>query len=120
MFTYTLEVTSADDKWSAVAKGQIHLRPLPRALIKRIHPNPFNPRTSIEFSLAAPMALKLCVYDIAGRRIRLLLDETLEAGLHTLWWDGYDDTGRGMASGVYTVRLESEAAIDQRKVMLVR
>jgi len=119
-FIYTMEIATANDEWSSVATKQIHLRPLPRAFIKQIHPNPFNPRTTIEFSLAAPMRVKLCVYDIAGRRVRVLLDETLEVGLHTKHWDGFDDCGRAAASGVYTVRLESAAAIDQKKVMLVR
>ncbi len=120
LFTYTLEITTGEDKWSAVAAKQINLRPVPHVLIKQIHPNPFNPRTTIEFSLIAPMEARLCIYDVAGRRLRVLLDETLGAGLHTQHWNGCDDSGRAMASGVYTVRLESGAAIDQRKVMLVR
>ncbi len=120
MFTYTIEMAAADDKWSPVATEQIHLNPVPLALIKQIHPNPFNPKTTIEFSLAAPMGVKLCVYDLAGRRVRVLLDEVLEVGTHTEHWDGCNDFGHVMASGVYTVRLESEAAIDRRKVMLVR
>ena len=120
MFNYTLEVAAPEGPWVAMATEKIYLQPAPPAEIRQIHPNPFNPNTSIEFYLERPQVVELCVYDLAGRRVRVLVQELIEAGPHHLQWDGCDDSGRSMASGMYSVSLKTESVIDRRKVMLVR
>jgi hypothetical protein len=69
-------------------------------------PNPFNPSTTIEFSLAVESRVDLRVFDCAGRVVRTLADTEFEAGPHTTTWDGTTDTGERAASGVYFVRME--------------
>lgn len=120
LFNYTLEVAATEGQWVAMAAEKIYLQPAPLAEIRQIHPNPFNPNTSIEFYLTRPQVVELCVYDLAGRRVRVLVEETLEAGPHRLQWDGCDGSGRSLASGMYSVSLKTESVIDRRKVMLVR
>ncbi len=68
------------------------------------HPNPFNPSTTLVFELAAAGPARLDIYSVKGRRLRGLLDGRLEAGRHELQWDGRDDAGRRLPSGVYLVR----------------
>ena len=69
------------------------------------YPNPFNASTTIPYSLASPSQVELSVYDVAGRRVRVLVRESLKAGRHIILWDGRDDDGSELASGVYFYRL---------------
>jgi len=68
-------------------------------------PNPFNPSTRIRFELPVAGRARLGVYDIGGRRVAGLLDETLAAGPREATWDGRDQTGRPVPAGVYLARL---------------
>jgi hypothetical protein len=70
-------------------------------------PNPFNPRATIEYSVAVSGQVTLRVYDLAGREVRTLVDRDVEAGEHKVVWDGTADAGRRAASGVYFVKMEA-------------
>jgi len=78
--------------------------------LSQARPNPFNPRTTIEYGIAAPGHVTLRVYDLAGRVVRTLVDRDVEPGEHKVVWDGTTDTGRRAASAVYFVRLETGGA----------
>ncbi len=83
--------------------------PVP-ALVFRVEqntPNPFNPSTRIAFTLPEKAHTTLRVYDLAGRVARTLLDVEMEPGPHAAVWDGRDDTGRPVPSGVYFYRVQS-------------
>ena len=69
-------------------------------------PNPFNPTTTIAYSLAGRSHVTIRVYDIAGRVVRTLVDGEAEPGEHAVIWDGATDAGQRAASGVYFVRME--------------
>ena len=84
------------------------------------YPNPFNPRTNIQFDLPRTSHVSLAVYDLAGRRVRTLVNEVRPAAMHTVVWDGGDDAGRRVASGVYYYRLVSDEFTDTRKMLLVK
>jgi hypothetical protein len=84
------------------------------------HPNPFNPQTTITFSLAQPEKAEIAVYELSGRRVATLADREFTAGTHSLTWDGRDFQDRAMPSGTFLVRLESESGVDARKVTLLR
>lgn len=72
------------------------------------YPNPFNPTTRISFDLPRTMHVQLDVFDIRGRRVARLLDETVSAGRSEVAWTAQDDAGRSIASGVYLYRLTTE------------
>ncbi len=84
------------------------------------YPNPFNPVTSISYRLADSGDVRLEVFDIAGRRLRTLHNGWLEAGRHTIQWDGKDAAGGDVASGLYMYRLTSGEWTEARKMQLVR
>jgi 1,4-alpha-glucan branching enzyme len=84
------------------------------------YPNPFNPSTTIRFSISRQVRAAIMVYDVSGRLVRCLLDKVVEPGVHETVWDGKDDAGRVSASGVYFYRLEAGAYSGTRKMILVR
>ncbi|MGD9548542.1 MAG: PQQ-dependent sugar dehydrogenase [Candidatus Krumholzibacteriia bacterium] len=83
-------------------------------------PNPFNPRTRISFSAeAAGGPVRLAVYDLAGRLVRVLAAGARPEGAGTVDWDGTDGQGRAVASGVYQYRLEQDGRVVMRKMVLL-
>jgi hypothetical protein len=83
-------------------------------------PNPFNPRTTLRFELDRPGDVRLEIYDLAGNRVRSLVAARLEAGAHEAEWDGRDERGLGLASGVYLVQLRGTRFAESRPVTLLR
>jgi len=95
----------------------------PAAVASRLanYPNPFNPRTTLRFDLARAGRVELAVYDLQGRRVRVLVSETRPAGRHEVSWDGRDDQGHGLSSGIYFARVVlPDGAHAARKLTLVR
>ena len=84
------------------------------------YPNPFNPRTAIPFDLPTEAAVRLMVYDIAGQRLRTLLNRNLPAGHHQATWDGTDGSGKLMGSGVYLFRLRGESFDQVGRMLLLK
>ena len=84
------------------------------------YPNPFNPVTTMRFGLKARSAVSLRIYDPAGRLVRTLMDEPLDAGHYTEEWDGRDNEGRAAASGVYFYKLKAGAFVETKKMVLLR
>ena len=70
-------------------------------------PNPFNPATRLSFGLAKKGHVSMRVYDVAGRLVRVLVDDVREAGSYEVVWDGTNDGGRSTASGIYFCRMEA-------------
>jgi len=70
-------------------------------------PNPFNPRTRIAFALPKTSKVSLEIYNILGQKVRTLLNENMEAGYQSVEWDGTDDGGAGVSSGVYLYKLKA-------------
>ncbi len=83
-------------------------------------PNPFNPRTEIQFSLPASGPVSLKIYNVDGRLVRTLVHERREAGAHTVVWSGADDRGGRVASGLYFYRLTTDAGVLTRKMTLLK
>jgi hypothetical protein len=108
-------VDHANRKWFATENGYCILddsssssvrdaAPVPLALHGN-RPNPFNPSTTISFSIPSSGKISLAVYDITGRKVRTLLSDHMSAGTHSITWDGRDDSGQMVASGIYLSRL---------------
>jgi hypothetical protein len=84
------------------------------------YPNPFNPQTTILFSIDRGQKVSLSVYNILGRKVKTLVDRSIEAGSHEVVWDGFDDSGNSVASGVYFYRLDTAGGHVTRKMMLLK
>ncbi len=88
--------------------------------LRGVYPNPFNPQTTVAFDLATPAGVDVAVYDLAGARVRTLVREQRPAGRHTVVWDGRDEAGRQVASGVYVARMVAGEIRALRKMVLVK
>ncbi len=87
-------------------------------------PNPFNPTTTIHFDVPAvstgKIKVQLKVYDILGREVRTLIDEEMEPGSYSVQWDGRNNNGTRVSSGVYLYRMKSNGFISTRKMVLLK
>ncbi|MFH1679563.1 MAG: M1 family aminopeptidase [Candidatus Eisenbacteria bacterium] len=83
-------------------------------------PNPFNPATTIRFSLPVEEQVRLRIYSTSGRLVRDLVDGRLPAGAHQVVWNGRNETGAATGSGVYFYRMEAGDFSDTKKMVLVR
>ncbi|GAB4344023.1 MAG: hypothetical protein Kow0037_32450 [Calditrichia bacterium] len=84
------------------------------------YPNPFNPSTAIEYWLPAAEPVELVIYNVLGEKVRQLVSGQRESGLHRMVWDGRDETGQRVASGVYLYQLKTPSLTRTKKMMLVR
>ena len=83
-------------------------------------PNPFNPQTTIRFTLKRACDIRLSVYDIRGREVASLASGLFSAGLHEVVWGGRDGQGKGSASGVYLARLNADGKKFTQRMLLVK
>ncbi len=83
-------------------------------------PNPFNPTTSIAYSLDRESDVEIAVYDVAGRRVRTLVNDRVSAGRHETSWDGRDRAGNQVASGVYMYVLKAGDVVEAKRMVLIK
>lgn len=108
---YSYGTTSVADDSSA----------LPDAFRLSNYPNPFNPVTTIYFDIPEPAEVRLDIFDIRGRKIRTLITEEYRgAGAHHIQWDGLDDAGLNLSSGVYIYRLSTRGRIISNMCILMK
>lgn len=84
------------------------------------YPNPFNPQTKIDFSAPKSAAVRLAIYNLRGELVRLLVDEHVAPGVYTTVWNGLDDNGRAVPSGVYIYRIQIGGWQTSKKLLLVK
>jgi hypothetical protein len=94
--------------------------PLLQVALGQNHPNPFNPTTAIPFSISETGRVSLNVYDAGGRLVRRLVDGVSERGFHAATWDGRDNRGSSVGSGVYFYRLTAGKVVRVRKMVLLK
>jgi plastocyanin len=84
------------------------------------YPNPFNPSTSIGFQLPAEEHVEMRIYNLLGQEVRTLINERRTAGSHRVVWDGRDENGELVASGMYIYQIKAEGFVSARTMLLVR
>jgi hypothetical protein len=83
-------------------------------------PNPFNPRTTITYDLAGTGDVSIQIYDILGRSVRKLIDERQGPGSLAVSWDGSDDSGEPVESGIYLLRFRAGPRVENSKMILIK
>ena len=84
------------------------------------YPNPFNPETAIRYGVPVPGRVLVVVYNLSGQKVRELVSGLRDAGMYTVLWDGRDDRGSEVGSGVYLYRLQAGRHEDIRRMVLVK
>jgi len=141
-FTYQILVSSAEPEYSYTHPDYItvsdehitalvitipnylsgsdsNIKPLVTAL-KGNYPNPFNPTTTISFALAKDGHVVLDIFNIKGQRVKTLLNEEVSSGLHKIIWNGDDQNGRTVGSGVYFYKMTTNEYDSTRKMLLLK
>jgi hypothetical protein len=88
--------------------------------LRQNFPNPFNPATTLAFSVTERSLVTVGVYDAAGRLVSILVDSEFDPGAYSVRWDGRDDSGRHVASGTYFARMSAGSSTFERKMILLK
>ena len=104
-------ITAIDEKTLALPKTFV---------LKQNHPNPFNPETGIKYQLSISAEVTLTVFDMLGRKIRTLVNTQQTAGSYEIVWNGRNDAGETVGSGIYLYRLSASGQQQVKKMLLVR
>lgn len=91
-----------------------------KAFVTHNFPNPFNPSTAIQYAIRQPGQVVLSIYDLRGRLVRTLVNESQGAGAYTVVWQGRDDQGRQLGSGVYFYRIDAPGVSERRKMVMLK
>ena len=91
-----------------------------RYVLKQNYPNPFNPETTIRFELPEKSQISLNIYDITGKLIKTLVNGKKEAGYHLVIWNGKDEKGRDVTSGIYFYQIESKGFSQIKQCLLLK
>jgi parallel beta-helix repeat protein len=91
-----------------------------RVVLHQNVPNPFNPTTQIRFNIPVSSPVSLVVYNVHGQRVRTLVSETLPAGEKTVEWNGRDESGRHVSTGIYFYRLVTPESTVSKKMVLLK
>jgi hypothetical protein len=101
--------------------SNIDVSGVPRAFeLHGCSPNPFNPVTTLSYSIPQASVVRLDLYDLAGRKLRTLVNEMCDAGTFEAIWNGRDDEGRDMPSGVYLAKMRWARGSQTMKMVLAR
>jgi hypothetical protein len=119
IYSYVLSAVRADGAEVKSVPVKISTRVLSLTLHQN-YPNPFNPSTAISFTLPGEARTRLSIFNVEGRLLRTLIDETIPAGLKRVEWDGKDRRGDQVRSGIYFCRLEAGKQVLTRKMVLIK
>jgi hypothetical protein len=112
IFPMTEGGTGVSEKQGPMLPGEYALHPN--------YPNPFNPGTVIPYDIPEKGSLSMAVFDRTGRRVRTLLDQHVEPGRYTVEWEGRNEQGSAVPSGVYFVKMRINGRSESRKLTLIK
>jgi hypothetical protein len=111
-FTTELLTDVKDDEQGSIIPEKFELR--------QNYPNPFNPVCNIEYALPRSSHVTLSIYNILGQKVRMLVDEYQSAGYKSIQWDGRDNLGREVTSGIYFYRIEAGDFVQAKRMVLIK
>lgn len=119
--SYRLSAREGQGDWMLLRETSVTVPAAPaRTGLLPGYPNPFNPCVTLRFVLSSPQPARLEVFDVAGRKIMVLVDDTLEQGHHEIIWRGTDNAGTELSSGIYFAKLSVPGDTHWQKLVLVR
>jgi hypothetical protein len=118
IYSYRLGAVDRDGEFfSLIAEVRV---PLGEVTLYQNYPNPFNPSTTIAFYLPKPARTVLTIYDAQGKRVVELLNENMSYGKHEIHWDGRNDQGNPVSTGVYFYRFQADKKVVTKKLTVLK
>jgi len=116
----TLVIQLTGEAISSVSEADI-VETMPMSLLGNF-PNPFNPETTIHFSVGSVSAspVTITIYDIRGRQIRTLVDGIYSKGEHFVVWNGKDDNGQDVSSGIYFYKMQTGDFVQTKRMVIIK
>ncbi|MCZ6766831.1 MAG: Ig-like domain-containing protein [bacterium] len=118
--TYYYKLEEVPDSGPGQVFGPWEIRYKVDFALEQNYPNPFNPTTTIQFTVANDAHVRLIIYDVAGRRVRTLVDEPRRADHYEVKWDGKTNSGAPVASGVYFYRMTAGTFVKTKKMVMLK
>jgi flagellar hook assembly protein FlgD len=104
-----------------ITLGNTSIREIPTSFaIQNNYPNPFNPTTTVKYQIPENTHVRLVVYNMLGQRVRTIVDQPREAGYYSVQWDGKNDYGVSITSGIYVYRIQAGSFVAARKMNLIK
>lgn len=122
IYDYALSVAEIQNIYNGqVSVQQSLINPIPDEYqLEPNFPNPFNSKTTIRYQIKEAGHINIEIYDILGQQVRTLIDQHQTVGYYSIRWDGTNEQGQALASGIYIVRIKSSRFIKSRKLVLVK
>jgi hypothetical protein len=118
--SYRYMIGVVDGEGEFVSPIQSFTMPSASTRLEQNSPNPFNPQTAIRFSLSSKENVTLAIYDVSGRLVRVLMSGAQDTGTHSITWDGRNDAGATVGSGVYFYRLDAGKFTATKKMVMLK
>ncbi len=103
-----------------VSDNQVNIQSVDIITLYQNYPNPFNLETNVQYHLQEATRVNLCIYNIIGQRVQVLADEFQIVGTKSVTWDGKDNSGRTVASGIYVYKLKTDKYVQSKKMVLLK
>ena len=118
--SFKVEIRNADDFGTVVGINEdFQMKPKTYQLAQN-YPNPFNPETKIYFQIPGAQDVKVYIYNTLGQKVRTLVNSTFNAGNHVVNWDGRNDAGIRLPSGIYIYRIKAGNFVAAKKMMMIK
>ncbi len=118
--TYKIEVRDASDYGSSVGVDPNFVREPLSYKLDQNFPNPFNPETRIYFEIPDAQQVKVVIYNMLGQKVRTVINDGFNPGYHIINWDGCDDSGNIVPTGIYIYRIKAGSFIASKKMMMMK
>jgi photosystem II stability/assembly factor-like uncharacterized protein len=119
-YTYRLKQIDFDASFHYSNEVNVSVNQPAEFSLSQNYPNPFNPSTTINFSLAQKASVKLVVYDILGKEVRTLVNSNEAAGTYQVQWNGLNNNGQSVSTGIYIYRITAGDFVQQKKLMFMK
>lgn len=117
---FPVHKVTRDSVWCPVTElDREELLPL-KFFLAQNYPNPFNPHTTIKYDLPNDAKVRLQIFNLLGEEVRTLVSEKQKSGHHKISWDGRNDRGKNLSSGVYFLRLEADGSVCTKQMLLLK
>lgn len=113
------DFVSNDMKVTNIIEKTVNSAPIDFSLSQN-YPNPFNPTTLIQYGLKENVSVRISIYDILGRIVKTLVNEFQEAGYKSVVWDGTNNSGSSVSTGLYIYKIEAGSFVDSKKMLLLK